>query len=348
MTSQAMLQARLRCLGRRRRPAPSSARLGVPAAAFARAPACRPARRSPARSIAAPARDQRRGGQGRHRAGARGLLAWRIVPAPRRGEFVRLLGEELRAAKDDLGRLVTLEAGKIASEGLGEVQEMIDICDFAVGLSRQLYGLTIATERADHRMMETWHPLGVCGVISAFNFPVAVWSWNAALAFVCGDRVVWKPSEKTPAHRARHRRRSSAARRSASAACRRASARSSSAGARSARLLVEDQRVPLVSATGSTAMGRQVGPKLAAPLRPRDPRARRQQRRDRRAVRRSRPGAARHRLRRHRHGGPALHDAAPPVRARERLRPPRAEARPRLRAACASAIRAPTAPWSAR
>ena len=124
--------------------------------------------------------------------------AWRKVPAPRRGELVRLLGEELRAAKDDLGRLVTLEAGKIVSEGLGEVQEMIDICDFAVGLSRQLYGLTIATERADHRMMETWHPLGVCGVISAFNFPVAVWSWNAALAFVCGDSVVWKPSEKTP------------------------------------------------------------------------------------------------------------------------------------------------------
>ena len=124
--------------------------------------------------------------------------AWRNIPAPKRGEFVRLIGEELRAAKEDLGRLVTLEAGKIVSEGLGEVQEMIDICDYAVGLSRQLYGLTIATERADHRMMETWHPLGVCGVISAFNFPVAVWSWNAALAFACGDPVVWKPAEKTP------------------------------------------------------------------------------------------------------------------------------------------------------
>jgi aldehyde dehydrogenase (NAD+) len=117
---------------------------------------------------------------------------------------VRILAEELRAAKDDLGRLVTLETGKIVSEGLGEVQEMIDICDFAVGLSRQLYGRTIATERADHRMMETWHSLGVCGVISAFNFPVAVWSWNAALAFVCGDPVVWKPSEKTPLTRVRH------------------------------------------------------------------------------------------------------------------------------------------------
>ena len=122
---------------------------------------------------------------------------WRLVPAPRRGEFVRLLGEELRAAKTDLGRLVTLEVGKINSEGLGEVQEMIDICDYAVGLSRQLFGLTIATERPSHRMMETWHPLGVCGVISAFNFPVAVWSWNAALALVCGDSVVWKPSEKS-------------------------------------------------------------------------------------------------------------------------------------------------------
>src|SRR5215469_3985445 len=126
------------------------------------------------------------------------FLAWRDVPAPRRGELVRLLGEALRAAKPDLGRLVTLEAGKTLSEGLGEVQEMIDICDYAVGLSRQLFGLTLATERADHRMMETWQPLGVVGVISAFNFPVAVWSWNAALALVCGDTVVWKPSEKTP------------------------------------------------------------------------------------------------------------------------------------------------------
>jgi len=128
--------------------------------------------------------------------------AWRNVPAPRRGELVRLLGEELRAAKDDLAKLVTIEAGKIPSEGAGEVQEMIDICDFAVGLSRQLYGLTIATERPGHRMMEVWHPLGVVGVISAFNFPVAVWAWNAALALVCGNSVVWKPSEKTPFARA--------------------------------------------------------------------------------------------------------------------------------------------------
>ncbi|MDP1910501.1 MAG: aldehyde dehydrogenase family protein, partial [Hyphomicrobium sp.] len=126
------------------------------------------------------------------------FLAWRMVPAPRRGELVRLLGEELRAAKEPLARLVTLEAGKIVSEGLGEVQEMIDICDYAVGLSRQLYGLVIASERSEHRMIEQWHPLGPVAVISAFNFPVAVWAWNAALALVCGDPVIWKPSEKTP------------------------------------------------------------------------------------------------------------------------------------------------------
>ena len=124
--------------------------------------------------------------------------AWRSVPAPRRGELIRLWGEELRRAKDSLGAVVTLEAGKILSEGQGEVQEMIDICDFAVGLSRQLYGLTIASERPGHRMMETWHPMGPTGVISAFNFPVAVFSWNAALALVCGNSVIWKPSEKTP------------------------------------------------------------------------------------------------------------------------------------------------------
>jgi aldehyde dehydrogenase (NAD+) len=191
------------------------------------------------------------------------FLAWRRVPAPRRGELVRLLGQELRAAKDDLGRLVTLETGKILSEGFGEVQEMIDICDFAVGLSRQLYGLTIATERADHRMMETWHPLGVCGVISAFNFPVAVWSWNAALAFVCGDPVVWKPSEKTPLTAL-----------ATQALVRRAMQAFGDApeglsevligGQEVGEVLVDDHRVPVVSATGSTAMGRHVGPRLAA------------------------------------------------------------------------------------
>ncbi len=126
------------------------------------------------------------------------FLSWRLVPAPRRGELVRILGLLLREYKEPLGRLVTLECGKPLSEGLGEVQEMIDICDFAVGLSRQLYGLTIASERPGHRMMESWQPLGVIGIISAFNFPVAVWSWNAALALVCGNSIIWKPSEKTP------------------------------------------------------------------------------------------------------------------------------------------------------
>ncbi|SDR57230.1 aldehyde dehydrogenase (NAD+) [Rhizobiales bacterium GAS113] len=190
------------------------------------------------------------------------FLEWRNVPAPRRGEFVRLLAEELRAAKADLGRLVTIEAGKIISEGLGEVQEMIDICDFAVGLSRQLHGLTIATERPGHRMMETWHPIGVCGVISAFNFPVAVWSWNAALAFVCGNSVVWKPSEKTPltalAVQALVER---AARRFGDIP---AGLSEVIIGARGVgEALVDDERVALVSATGSTAMGRAVAPRLA-------------------------------------------------------------------------------------
>jgi aldehyde dehydrogenase (NAD+) len=190
------------------------------------------------------------------------FLSWRGTPAPRRGELVRLLGEELRAAKADLGRLVTLEAGKTVSEGLGEVQEMIDICDYAVGLSRQLFGLTLATERAQHRMMETWQPLGVVGVISAFNFPVAVWSWNAALALVCGDAVVWKPSEKTPltalAVQAIYER---AADRFGEAP---AGLSSVILGGRQVgEALVSNDKVALVSATGSTAMGRAVGPLLA-------------------------------------------------------------------------------------
>ncbi len=127
--------------------------------------------------------------------------SWRMLPAPRRGELMRLLGAALRRQKETLGRLVTLECGKIYAEGLGEVQEMIDICDFAVGLSRQLYGLTIASERPGHAMRESWHPLGVCGVITAFNFPVAPWCWNAALALVCGDPVIWKPRRKHPSPR---------------------------------------------------------------------------------------------------------------------------------------------------
>lgn len=188
--------------------------------------------------------------------------AWREVPAPRRGELVRLLGEELRAAKAELGAVVTLEAGKITSEGLGEVQEMIDICDFAVGLSRQLYGLTIASERPGHRMMETWHPMGPCAVITAFNFPVAVWSWNAALALVCGDPVIWKPSEKTPL--------------TAMATMKimeRALKRFGDApeglvqlvigGPAIGEALVDSRDVPIVSATGSCRMGAIVGPRVA-------------------------------------------------------------------------------------
>ncbi|HEX8263371.1 MAG TPA: aldehyde dehydrogenase family protein [Allosphingosinicella sp.] len=191
------------------------------------------------------------------------FLAWRTVPPPRRGELVRLFGDVLRAEKQALGRLVSLEAGKILQEGLGEVQEMIDICDFAVGLSRQLYGLTIATERPGHRMMETWHPLGVVGVISAFNFPVAVWAWNACLAFVCGDPVVWKPSEKTPLTAV-----------AVQALFERAAERFGESpphlsqvvqgGRETGEALVDDPRVALVSATGSTAMGRAVAPRVAA------------------------------------------------------------------------------------
>jgi aldehyde dehydrogenase (NAD+) len=188
---------------------------------------------------------------------------WRNVPAPRRGELVRLLGEELRLAKAQLGALVTLEVGKITSEGLGEVQEMIDICDFAVGLSRQLYGLTIASERPGHRMAETWHPMGPVGVISAFNFPVAVWAWNAALALVCGNPVIWKPSEKTPLTAlATHR------------IMQRALARFGDApeglcqvvigGSALGSALADSPDVPIVSATGSTRMGAIVGPKVMA------------------------------------------------------------------------------------
>ncbi|MFE7776863.1 aldehyde dehydrogenase family protein [Streptomyces sp. NPDC057445] len=187
---------------------------------------------------------------------------WRTVPAPRRGALVRRLGELLTAHKEDLAELVTVEAGKIHSEALGEVQEMIDICEFAVGLSRQLYGRTMASERPGHRLSESWHPLGVVGVISAFNFPVAVWSWNTAIALVCGDTVVWKPSELTPL---------------TALACdallgRAAADTGAPAGVHQLLLgdrecggrLVDDRRVALVSATGSVRMGREVGPRVAA------------------------------------------------------------------------------------
>ena len=192
------------------------------------------------------------------------FATWRMVPAPVRGQFVRELGELLREHKSDLGALVSIEAGKIRSEGLGEVQEMIDICDLAVGLSRQLFGLTIASERPGHRMMEQWHPLGVVGVISAFNFPVAVWSWNAALAFVCGDPVVWKPSEKTVLT-------ALACQALAAEAARRVAAPAALlsvviGGPAIGEVLVDDPRVALLSATGSTRMGRAIAPRVAGRL----------------------------------------------------------------------------------
>jgi aldehyde dehydrogenase (NAD+) len=187
---------------------------------------------------------------------------WRVVPPPRRGELVRRYGEALRRNKEALGRLVSLEAGKILSEGLGEVQEMIDICDLAVGLSRQLYGRTIASERPGHRLMEVWHPLGPVAVITAFNFPVAVWSWNAAIALVCGDPVIWKPSEKTPL---------------TAVACNSllrqvvgdedvelgGLGELALGGRKVGEALADDVRLPLVSATGSTAMGQALGPRVA-------------------------------------------------------------------------------------
>lgn len=196
--------------------------------------------------------------------------AWRNVPAPVRGELIRLFGEELRAHKQELGQLVTIEAGKILSEGLGEVQEMIDICDFAVGLSRQLYGLTIASERPNHRMMETWHPLGVIGVISAFNFPVAVWCWNFALAVVCGNSVVWKPSEKTlvTAMACQNIFEKTVKRFNAQHAVKVPDDLSQIVygGREAGEAIANDKRIPLVSATGSTRMGRMVAQNVSARL----------------------------------------------------------------------------------
>ncbi len=189
---------------------------------------------------------------------------WRNVPAPRRGEFVRQFGQALREHKRDLGALVSYEMGKSLQEGLGEVQEMIDICDFATGLSRQLYGLTMPSERPGHRMYEQWHPLGVVGIISAFNFPVAVWSWNAAIAWVCGNACVWKPSEKTPI---------------TALACQTIAAKVMAAngvpegvsclvqgGPAVGERLARDVRVALVSATGSTRMGKSVAAAVASRL----------------------------------------------------------------------------------
>lgn len=195
---------------------------------------------------------------------AEAFKSWQLVPAPRRGDIVRQLGDELRNNKEALGQLASYEMGKSLQEGYGEVQEMIDICDFAVGLSRQLYGLTMHSERPQHRMYEQWHPLGIVGIISAFNFPVAVWSWNAALAWVCGNVCVWKPSEKTPI---------------TALACQKIIARVFKAnnvpegvscliiGDRTiGELMSNDVRVPLVSATGSTRMGKAVGAAVGARL----------------------------------------------------------------------------------
>lgn len=198
-------------------------------------------------------------------AGQQAFAAFRALPAPRRGEVVRQVGEALRRKKDALGALVSLEMGKILTEGLGEVQEMIDICDFAVGQSRLLSGPTLQSERPDHRMMEQWHPLGTVGVISAFNFPVAVWAWNAALAWVCGDTTVWKPSSKTPY---------------CAIACQNivnevfrandlpagVSGVVIGRGATIGERLIADTRVPLISATGSTRMGKRIGAVVGARL----------------------------------------------------------------------------------
>jgi len=195
-------------------------------------------------------------------AAQKAFLAWRDLPAPKRGEIVRQYGNALRELKPELGRLVSLEAGKILAEGEGEVQEMIDICDYAVGLSRQLFGLTIASERPGHHMRETWHPLGVVGIISAFNFPVAVWCWNSALAAACGDATLWKPSEKTPLT-------AIACIKIAEKVCRANGIDPAifslviGDGPSIGELLTNDRRVPLVSATGSTRMGKRVGEVVA-------------------------------------------------------------------------------------
>jgi len=194
---------------------------------------------------------------------ASAFYQWRTVPAPKRGELVRIFGNKLRENKAHLGKLVTIECGKIYQEGLGEVQEMIDICDFAVGLSRQLYGLTIASERPGHKMQEIWQPMGPVGIISAFNFPVAVWAWNAALALVCGNSVIWKPSEKTPVT-------ALVCQHLFDEACEEMG--DVPAGLSQVIIgdhtigeqMVNDTRIPIISATGSCPMGRKVGPAVAA------------------------------------------------------------------------------------
>ena len=242
------------------------------------------------------------------------FLTWRSVPPPVRGEVVRQLGQALRERKADLGRLVTRETGKIRTEGEGEVQEMIDMADFAVGLSRQLYGRTIASERPSHRMIEQWHPLGPVGVITAFNFPVAVWAWNAMVAAVCGDTVVWKPSPEAPLTAlAVHRLAAEVAARQ------RLSGRLHPLRRRRRRRRRADaRRHPAAPDLGHRELpdgrpGRRGG---RPPARPDDPRTRREQRVDRHPERRPRPGAAGGGLRRGRDRRPALHDAPPADRPR--------------------------------
>lgn len=196
----------------------------------------------------------------------RAFELWRAVPAPKRGEFIRVFGDVLRRNKKELGELVTMECGKILQEGLGEVKEMIDICDYAVGLSRQLYGLTMPSERPGHRMMETWHPLGPVAVISAFNFPVAVWAWNFAIAAVCGDPVIWKPSEKTPLTALVCQGLFLEARERCDVDVPEYLSQVVVGDAKAGEVLVDDPRVRLVSATGSCIMGKKVGPRVAKRL----------------------------------------------------------------------------------
>jgi aldehyde dehydrogenase (NAD+) len=200
------------------------------------------------------------------RAATDAFHSWRVTPGPQRGEFVRRIGNRFRELKTDLASVISWEAGKITAEALGEVQEVIDICDFAVGLSRQLHGLTIASERPSHRLAEQWHPLGPVGVITAFNFPMAVWAWNAALAWVCGDPVVWKPSEKTPLCALACHSVVASVLRDMPQVPAAVSCVLLGGGAEVGAALVEAPELPLISATGSTAMGRAVAPRVAARL----------------------------------------------------------------------------------
>ena len=271
---------------------------------------------------------------------------WRMTPAPLRGQIVREIAADLRRHKAALGALVSMEMGKILAEGLGEVQEMIDIADFAVGLSRQLYGLTMHSERPGHRMYEQWHPLGVVGVISAFNFPVAVWAWNAMIAAVCGDCVLWRPSSETPLTAI-----------AAQKICERVFRSHGFEGVFNLAIgpsrtigeaLLDDRRIPLISFTGSTEVGPPRRRNRGPPPGPHDSGTGRQQRHHRDGRRQPRPRPPRRALRRRGHGGPALHHYPPPLPpARNRSAPsPMRSSAPTRR--CASAIRSTPLPSWAR